>query len=274
MFVVCYAQNLWHYQTKMAILSFKIPSKYAHNFEDERKEEAKCRELHKEFKANSQLRYITTLYEETKVEIEDNGDSKLGIIEDVYDMLDKNWETILTYYALMDNQKSPFQIFKADYNEKSLCASQTLSISNELCSLIDYIKPSRITLDVTNTQRDIIRKVFFRVRCKYNAIASPYEWQNILDLQLHIYQTRQIALSSELDIEADKRAKVQADKANLMKELDLSQTKLRDYIIKYFGEESPIRDKAEQTTRIMTVFEEFTVASKDKFANIGQGKKW
>lgn len=254
-------------------LSFRIPAKFSHNFEDEKKEELKCREIHKEFKTNTHLRYLQTLYEETKVAIQENGDSKLEITEETFDLLDRNWEVILCYYALMDNPKSPFQIFKADYLEKSLCASQTLSLTNEIVSLIDYIKPTSNKTDATNLQRDIIRNAFLRIRCKYNSIVSPIEWQNVLDLQAYIYQTRHIVLSSESDIDADKRARVQSEKANLRKDLTAAQMELRDMLAKYFGEDSPIRDKVEQHTRIMTVFEQYTV-KKENFINIGQGNTW
>jgi len=256
----------------MAKIDFKIPAKFSHNFEDEKKEELRCREIHKEFKTNAHLRYLATLYEGTIEGIKANGDGKLGIPEETFDLLDQNWEAILTYYALMDNPKSPFQIFKADYSEKSLCASQTLSLSNEVISLIDYIKPHKTGAELTPTQRYVVRNVFLQVRCKYNSIVSPYEWQNILDLQLYIYQTRLIVLS-ETVIDADKVARVQSEKASLRKDLTAAQLELRDLMGKYFGEDSPIRDKVEQSTRVMTVFEEFTIKKED-FINKGQGNKW
>lgn len=258
----------------MVKIDFKLPPKFAHNFEDAKKEELRCREIHREFTTNANLRHLLTLSEDARVTIGDNIDAKKPISEDVWDLIVENWGAILAYYALMDNPKSPFQIFKADYSEKSMCASLTINLSNEVVSLIDYIKPTRHNPAIMPLHRDVIHNTLLRVRCAYNSIVSPYEWQNILDLQLQIYQNRLIALSSDTDIDADKQAKVRLDKSELRKEIKEANIELRDLVAKYFGEESPIGEHIEQATRVMTVFEEFVVKSKNIFANNGQDKEW
>lgn len=246
----------------------KIPKKWIHHFDDERKAEEMCVQICKEFETNAALRFLMKDFGRIEDIIKENGSES---IEDEIFELRKSWKLALHYYALMDSPKSPFQLFKSDYNEKAACVSQTLNLP-EILPLIDDIELKR-SATISLLDIDVIRNAFTTARNAYDSVVSDYEWQTILDLQKYIHATRRIVLSSSMNLKPEQVAKVQAEKGELMASVKTAQMDLRDLLTKFYGEDSPVRNRVEKLTQIKTVFEEYTLEKKD-FINIGQGQKW
>lgn len=246
----------------------KIPKKWIHHFDDERKAEEMCVQICKEFETNAALRFLMKDFGRIEDIIKENGSES---IEDSIFELKRNWKLTLHYYALMDSPKSPFQLFKSDYNEKAACVSQTIGLP-EILHLVDDVEFKK-AMEIPLSDIDVIRNAFAIARDAYDSVVSNYEWQTILDLQRYINTTRRIILSSSMNLKPEQVAKVQAEKGELMVIVKTAQMDLRDLFTKFYGEDSPVRNRIEKITRIRTVFEEYTLEKKD-FINIGQGQKW
>lgn len=246
----------------------KIPKKWIHHFDDERKAEEMCVQICKEFETNAALRFLMKDFGRIEDIIKENGSES---IEDSIFELKRNWKPTLHYYALMDNPKSPFQLFKSDYNEKAACVSQTIGLP-EMLYLVDDVEFKK-AIEIPLSDIDVIRNAFAIARDAYDSVVSNYEWQTILDLQRYINTTRRIVLSSSMNLKPEQVAKVQAEKGELMASIKTAQMDLRDLLTKFYGEDSPVRNRIEKITQTRTVFEEYTLEKKD-FINIGQGQKW
>jgi len=254
----------------MAKIDFKIGSKYKHLIADEKEALKECQRIWNEFNTNIKLYALLHSYGKTQKAIEDSDiGSKVKVSEEAYDSLKKNWQSILCFFALMDNPNSPFQVFKADYQEKVNCVIDCLSLNKEAIRLLGF------SIAHTSEQRelDLIHNGLLSIRFAYSAIVSSTEWQNILDLAKFIYDSRKIWLESDSGGDSKDRIRNQTDKFSLNENIQKGVERLQELLARYYGGNTPIAKDAENFISVKTAFREYARTDGD-FVDIGQGKNW
>ncbi len=257
--------------------TFSIHARYKQLIPSEKEAISECKKIWGQFSENMYLKMLYGSFESVIAEIEDEADrlakdkeekekplkfTKEDIVsEEMFDNLSKYWELILCYFALMDNQQSPFQVFKEDNSEKTQAVSSSLSIPQEVLEMIEYINtdPSAI---IYNVLLNSIRIPYMRVVCSN-------EWQTILDIQQLIHSNQIVARSANIGIRPDNIASVQRQKSELLTENGHKRRELTERLAALYGEKTQMITEAERHLSIETAFATHSLKKND---NINKGQ--
>lgn len=256
----------------MVKISFQIGSKYKHLIGNEKDALSDCENIWKEFTTNVHLKALLDGYFKMKKYIKDSDieDEALAISDKTYNSLGRYWDEILCYYSLMDNPKSPFQVFKADYAEKSACVLDCIGSSKGMIELLGF---SPTLNNYTQREIDFINNCMLSVRFAYAAVVAPVEWQNVLDSMKFIYDSRKILAEANNSSDMKEKVKIQVDKFALSKEIQSAVVLVQELISRFYGENAKIAHEVETFIAVKTAFREFAVVE-TPFVDIGQGTNW
>jgi hypothetical protein len=256
----------------MAKISFQIGSKYKHLIGNEKDALTDCEKIWGEFETNVHLKALLNGYAKVKKYIKDSDidDEAFAVSDKVYNALSRSWDDILCYYALMDNPKSPFQVFKADYAEKSACVLDCIGANKSMIELLGF---SPTLINFTQREIDFINNCLLSVRFAYAAVVAPVEWQNVLDSMKFIYDSRRILAEANNSTDIKEKVKIQVDKFALSKEIQNAVVLVQDLISRFYGENARVAHDIETFIAVKTAFREFAVVE-TPFVDIGQGNSW
>jgi hypothetical protein len=247
---------------------FQIPSKYRHVINDTNDAEAKCADIWKEFEKNRYLQGLLKAKDNFK-EFCEKGDKANKVPYEYYELIEKNWEIMLAYYALMDNQNSPFQQFKEDLSQKMRVVLDTLNISPIVAAIIDLVpEDSRVEEDA---EIIICNCLTQQIRIPYMQAVCSNEWQNILDMQFIVYSSSLKLRIIDLNLKPEHVIRVESDKYDLIDRKEKKMLQLEDSLARLYGAGSRMITEAQRHLNIGTAFSEHALI-KENITDIGQNR--